>query len=239
MKTSARGVHLIQSFEGFRAHAYRDVVGVWTIGYGFTKGVKEGDTITKEEAADKMRRFVLPEFENAVFVACSVRPNQNQFDAMVSFAYNVGVAGFRRSSVLKAHNRGDTQSAARAFSLWNKAGGKVYPGLTRRRAAEAALYLEPMHDEPIEPVEGPMDEMPQAIDPERPMSASTINRASVVAGGTAAVATVAETARTVADVKYSVASLGDWLVPILLLLVVVLCGYIVWQRWIQRRDGWA
>lgn len=239
MKTSDRGVQLIQSFEGFRSKAYRDVVGVWTIGYGFTKGVKEGDTITKGQADDKMRRAVLPEFENEVFVACKVRPNQNQFDAMVSFAYNVGVGGFRRSSVLKAHNRGDHQSAGRAFHLWNKAGGKVYPGLVRRRAAEAALYLEPVPDDVSDPVDGPIDEMPQAIDPERPMTQSSINRAGVVAGGTAAVATVAETVRTVADVKYSVASLGDWLVPILLILVVALCGYIVWERLKQRRGGWA
>lgn len=132
------------------------------------------------------------------------------------------------SSVIKAHNRGDHQAAARAFSLWNKAGGKVWPGLTRRRAAEAALYLS---GEPVE--------MPQAVEPERPMTASTINRAGVVAGGTAAVATVAETARTVADVKYSAQSLGDWLVPVLLLAVVGLCAYIVWERVKVRREGWS
>jgi lysozyme len=71
------------------------------------------------------------------------------------------------------------------------------------------------------------------------MSASSINRAGVVAGGTAAAATVAETARTVADVKYSAQSLGDWLVPVLLLAVVVLCGYIVWERVKVRREGWS
>jgi lysozyme len=81
--------------------------------------------------------------------------------------------------------------------------------------------------------------LPQQVDPERPMAASTINRAGVVAGGTAAVATVAETARTVADVKYSAQALGDWLVPILLLAVVGLCGYIVWERVKQRKGGWA
>ena len=96
----------------------------------------------------------------------------------------------QRSSVIKAHRRGDYQAAARAFGLWTKAGGKVWPGLTRRRAAEAALYLEPMPDDVSDPVEGPAQAMPQVVEPERPMAASTINRAGVVAGGTAAVATV-------------------------------------------------
>lgn len=238
MKTSARGVKLITEFEGFRANAYPDVGSVWTIGYGFTKGVKQGDKITRTQADARLREE-LSEYEQGVSRACRVQPNQNQFDALVCFAFNVGVAGMSRSSVIKAHNREDYQAAARAFGLWNKAGGKVYPGLTRRRAAESALYLEPMHDEVSEPVEGPLDDMPQQVDGERPMSASTINRASVVAGGTAAVATVAETARTVADVKYSVGQLGDWIVPILLLIVVALCGYIVWERVKQRKGGWA
>lgn len=238
MKTSPKGVRLIQQFEGFRSKAYRDVAGVWTIGYGFTKGVKQVDTITRPAADARLRRELV-EYEQGVTKACTNPLNQNQFDALVCFAFNVGVAGMARSSVVKAHNRGDYNAAARAFGLWNKAGGKVWPGLTRRRAAEAALYLEPVHDEVSEPAEGPVDEMPQAVEPERPMSESTINRASVVAGGTAAVATVAETARTVADVKYSVASLGDWLVPILLLLVVGLCVYIVWERINMRRQGWS
>lgn len=238
MRISTKGIRLIQQFEGFRSKAYRDPVGIWTIGFGFTKGVKEGDTITQAQAVARLKSE-LAEYEAGVHQACAVPPNQNQFDALVCFAFNVGVAGMKRSSVIKAHNREDHQAASRAFGLWNRAGGKVWPGLTRRRAAEAALYLEPMPDEVSEPVEGPVDEMPQAIDPERPMTESTINRAGVVAGGTAAVATVAETARTVADVKYSVASLGDWLVPILLVCVVGLCGYIVWERVRQRKGGWA
>src|SRR5574343_64526 len=146
MKTSERGIKLITQFEGFRAKAYLDVVNVWSIGYGFTKGVKEGDTITRSEAATRLKRELV-EYEDGVLAACTRKPNQNQFDAFVCFAFNVGVAGFRRSSVLKAHNRGDDQAAARAFGLWNKAtinGVKQsIPGLTRRRAAEAALYLEP------------------------------------------------------------------------------------------------
>lgn len=238
MRTSARGVKLITDFEGFRANAYQDVVGVWTIGYGFTKGVQKGDRITREEA-DRRLREELDTYERGVTKACQIQPNQNQFDALVCFAFNVGVAGMSKSSVIKAHNREDYQAAARAFGLWNKAGGKVWPGLTRRRTAEAALYLEPMPDEVLEPVEGPIDEMPQRVDEERPMTASTINRAGAVAGGTAAVATVTETVRTVSDLKYSVASLGDWLVPGLLVITMLACGYLIYERVKQRKGGWA
>ena len=163
---------------------------------------------------------------------------------MTSLAYNIGLGwegktkppgakdGFRQSSVLKAHNRGDTLAASRAFGLWNKANGRVEPGLTARRAEEATLYLK---DEAPDTE----DLSPQAVEPESRMVESPINRAGVVAGGTAAVATVAETARTVADVKYSTQALGDWLVPILLVVVVALCGFIVWQRLRQRSGGWA
>lgn len=233
MKTSNKGLSLIVQFEGFRGEAYRDVVGVVTIGFGFTKGVKMGDKMTLAEARDRLRNEIV-EYEQGVLSACTRPPNQNQFDAFVCFAFNVGVAGFRKSSVLKAHNRGDFQAAARAFGLWNKAGGKVWPGLTRRRAAEAALYLEPVEPEAVaEP------EMPQAVEPERPMTASTINRASVAAGTTATLAAAGEALQTVQGVRYGLQGLEGWIVPALLVFVVALCGYIVWERFNQRRGGWA
>lgn len=228
MKTSQRGIDLIISFEGFRANAYRDVVGVLTIGYGFTKGVKLGDRITVAEARARLVRELV-EYENGVLNALTIKPTQSEFDACVSLAYNIGVAGFKRSSVAKAHNRGDKQAAGRAFGLWVKAGGKTWPGLVRRRAAEAAMYLETTETE----------EMPQRVDNERPMTASTINRASVVAGGTATVAAVTETINTVNGLKHGVSELGDWLVPALLVCVVALAGYIVWERVKIRRQGWA
>lgn len=227
MKTSAKGLALIKQFEGWRSKAYRDPVGVITIGWGFTKDVQEGDTMTKAQG-DARLVSELAEYEAGVLAATGGNCTQSQFDALVCFAWNIGIAGMKKSSVIKAHNRGDYQSAARAFGLWNRAGGKVWPGLTRRRAAESALYLE---DEP--------QDMPQAVEPEKPMGASSINRAGVVAGGTAAVATVAETVNTVSNVKDGVESLGSWLVPVLLLAVVGLCAYIVWERINQRRGGWA
>lgn len=234
MKMSQTGVALLIEFEGFRADAYIPVPGdVPTIGIGFTKGVKMGDKMTLAQAKDRLQ-VELVEYEQGVLSACMVPPSQPQFDAMVCFAFNVGVAGFRKSSVLKAHNRGDFNAAARAFSLWNKSGGRVYPGLTRRRAAEAALYLTDTQATALDP--GHV--MPQAIDAERPMTASTINRASVVAGGTATVAAVSETIQTINGVKYGIEGLGDWLVPVLLIAVVGLCGYVIWERTRARSQGW-
>lgn len=212
----------------------------WTCGYGETQGVTFEMRWSREEALQRLRTRVA-EFEEGVLKRCTVEPNLNQLMALTSFSYNVGLANFAKSTVCKAHNRGDFAAAARAFHLWNKAGKPPKPskGLTERRAEEAALYVRPVPDEMSDGIEDIEEPPSQMIEPERPMTESTINRASVVAGGTAAVATVAETARTVADVKYSVASLGDWLVPILLLLVVALCGYIIWERFRQRREGFA
>lgn len=233
MKINQMGVALIIEFEGFRSSAYLCPANVWTLGYGSTKGVKQGDTITMYDAKERLKRELV-EYEQAVLATLKA-PNENEFSACVVMAYNIGIAGFRSSSVVKAHNRGDKEAAARAFNLWNKAtvGGvkKTLPGLTRRRMAEAALYLTPVALTEVE--------MPQAIEPERPMTESTINRASVVAGGTAGIAAVSETINAVNEVKYGVSALGNWLVPALLVAVVALAGYIVWTRVQQRKGGWA
>ena len=214
----------------------------WTVGFGFTRNV-DMDTRMSRYAASTRLIDELEEFASAVAGLCSVVPNENQLAAMTDLAYNVGVSAFKRSTVLRAHNGGDFTAAARAFSLWNKAGGKVLAGLERRRKAEAVLYLTPVQVEaPVNAVgvmEHPEPEMPQTVDAERPLTSSRIGQASTIAGGTAALATVAETARTVTEIRQSALGLGDWLLPILLLLVVGLCGYIVWQRILQRRGGWA
>lgn len=239
MRLSPQRRAILKQLEGFRSTAYTPVPGdKLTIGYGFTEGVQAGDTMTLAEA-DKRLVYELREYEQGVWDACTLKPNANEFDAMVLLAYNVGVAGFRRSTVLRAHNRGDKQAAARAFALWNQSGGKVYAGLTRRRAMESAIYLEPVVVDTPTSLMAAQLPMPQNVTDERPMTASGINRASVVAGGTAAVAAVSETLQQVQGVKYGIEGLGPWLVPVLLVAVVVLCGYIVWQRTAQRREGWA
>ena len=238
MKTSAKGVKLICDFEGFRAKAYLDPVGIPTIGFGFIFDVSLGDVTTLFEAQQRLQRELIT-YEKGVLAACQVKPSQNAFDALVCFAFNVGVKGMTGSSVIKAHNRGDTQSAARAFGLWNKADGKIFAGLTRRRAAEASLYLEPVPDDVSDPVEGAVLPMPQKVDPETPMAASPINRASVIAGATAALASASEIVGAVNTFKRGLGELQDWAIPLLLVATVVAAGVVVWQRWRQRRGGWA
>lgn len=234
MKTSARGVKLITDFEGFRTDAYRDIVGVLTIGYGFTEGVKLGDKMTREQADYRLQNE-LRKYEAGVIEAAG-RCNQNQFDALVCFAWNVGIAGMKGSSVIKAHRRGDFDAAARAFGLWNKAGGKVVSGLTRRRSAEAALYLEPMPDDVSD---GAAPDMPQAVDAERPMSASRIAQAGGATAAVSALSVAAQVSQLVQEIKES---LGDWLPFMVLGLAVAGVGFgiwTVWERWQQRKEGRA
>ena len=141
MKTSSKGVSLIKQFEGCRLIAYKCPAGVWTIGYGHTAGVKEGDTIT-QETADAYLRNDLEKNEKAVLNYDSIYHfNQNQFDALVSFTYNCGVKNLKNL----------TQSGKRTLSqisiklpLYNKAGGVVLRGLQRRRAAEKELFDTPI-----------------------------------------------------------------------------------------------
>ena len=140
MKVSNKCVALVAEFEGFRSDAYLCPAKVPTLGYGFTKGVKIGDKITREEADTRLLRE-LDEFANGVRKIVKVSVTQCQFDALVSFAFNVGVTDLKESTLLKMLNAGDSQGAANQFLRWNKAGGKVLPGLTRRRQAEKDLFL--------------------------------------------------------------------------------------------------
>lgn len=148
MKINQAAIKLIKEFEGFRAEAYRDPVGIWTIGYGTTvnAGVgiapKAGMKITEAEATECLWRAV-DNFAANVEAALTREPNENEFGAMVSLAYNIGPGAFKRSTVLRQFNAGNTEAAADAFRLWNKAGGKVLRGLTRRREAERTLFLTP------------------------------------------------------------------------------------------------
>lgn len=142
MRINQRGIDLIKSFEGLRLKAYQDSVGVWTIGFGQTgPDIKEGLTITPQTAED-MLHDALRSFEEGVSKSLGGAPTtDNQFAAMVSLAYNIGVGAFKSSSVLRYHRDSNSGRAAASFKLWNKAGGKVLAGLTRRREAERDLYL--------------------------------------------------------------------------------------------------
>ena len=232
----------IAESEGLSLVAYRCPAGVWTIGWGETDGVRPSDKCTKEEA-DRWLLEDLTERTRAVRELCTVEPSPNELGALVSLAYNIGLAGLAKSTVLRAHNAGDRQSASRAFGLWNKAKDpdtgllRDLPGLTARRAREAALYLQP------EPGQPPL-QMPQAVEAESKPTASQINRSGVAALATGAISLVAEATEGLAGPMGRVRSLVvDTLgVPshLLLPIVLVVVGIaVLYYRQSQRKGGWA
>jgi len=140
MKTSIEGLALIKKFEGLELEAYKCAAGVWTIGYGHTKDVQEGDVIS-ESHADHMLEVELEEFEGYINDNVTAPLSQNQFDALVSWVYNLGPANLKASTMLKVLNSGDYEGVPAQIKRWNKAGGKVLEGLIRRREAEALLFV--------------------------------------------------------------------------------------------------
>ncbi len=184
------GLRLIQDFEGLKLQAYMCPAGVPTIGWGHTETVtpecvRSGRTITSEQA-DELLRKDLHTFTTGVYKHLSMPATDNQFAAMVSLAYNIGLGAFARSSVLRAHNRGDTVAAAQAFGMWNQARDpatgkrRVLAGLTRRRAAEAALYLA-----------DDKGDMPHAVE-RQPAAASPVAQAGALAATAAVVSAGAQ-----------------------------------------------
>lgn len=136
---SAEGLALIKQWEGLRLEAYRCDAGVWTIGYGHTASAYEGMKITLEQA-ERLLVQDLDVFENAVSRAVKVDLSDNQFAALVSWAYNVGVGAMQKSSLIRKLNAGDYGSVPGELARWNKVKGKVNRGLSNRRAAEIGLW---------------------------------------------------------------------------------------------------
>lgn len=185
MKISQAGLNLICEFEGYHRRlpngdctTYRCPADVLTIGYGCTEGIKEGEVWTQQQAQDRFRSELV-KHEAAVARMATVDLSQNQFDALVSFSYNCGTGALQKSTLLKKVNAGDFEGAGRAFAAWNKGGGKVLPGLVRRRAAESALFLKPAAsaDEP---------DMPQTVDAPSPVPQNSRIVATASAGERAA-----------------------------------------------------
>ncbi|MBM3071479.1 lysozyme [Enterobacter sp. RHBSTW-00994] len=141
--TGEKGVQLICQFEGLKLERYRDAVGLWTIGYGHLILKEEMEKLTKITTgeAKSILRNDLKRTEDGVKRLLTHSATQNQFDALISFAFNLGVGNLKKSTLLKKFNSGDMEGAALQFKSWNKAGGKVLAGLTRRREAEMKLFL--------------------------------------------------------------------------------------------------
>jgi lysozyme len=139
MKISQEGIALIKKFEGCELEAYKCAAGVWTIGYGSTKGVKEGNTISQEDA-DNLLLEEMHEYEGYINDMVTVDLKQNEFDALVSWVFNLGPSNLSSSTLLSRLNNKVWDDVPNQIKRWNKAGGQVKQGLVRRREAEALLF---------------------------------------------------------------------------------------------------
>ena len=138
-----KAVELIKKFEGFKETAYKCPAGVWTIGYGWTHGVKEGDTITNEKASElvqqelaKIAKQIKATLGTEVFASLT----ENQICALIDFVYNLGLGNFKNSTLCKMIKSGQIMEAGNQFERWVKSGNKVLPGLVNRRKAEKNLW---------------------------------------------------------------------------------------------------
>jgi lysozyme len=252
MRISSVGKNLIKSYEGCRLRAYLCPAGVWTIGYGSTgPHVYKGKVITKAEA-DALLDKDLVRFEKGVLqgVAPAI-PNQNEFDAMVSLAFNIGVAAFKKSSIARQFKLGNKAKAANAFSLYVKGGGKVLPGLVRRRAEEKALFLTGANLRTVERHTSATKtvKVPEAsVVPQAPKSLAASRE--VIGGGVVGTGGVlqmingfsthdaSEIKNGLEDVKHEQGFIAKLYIPeIASFLVVLLSGFIIWKRFKDRKEG--
>jgi len=139
MIISTAGVDLLTHFEGLRLEAYQDSVGVWTIGYGHTKGVTPSMKIT-ESQANNLLKTELIEYQNYINGMVNISLDQCQFDALVCWVYNLGPTNLKNSTLLTLLNQGVKFQIPEQIRRWNRAGGKVLKGLVRRRTAEALMF---------------------------------------------------------------------------------------------------
>jgi lysozyme len=178
-RISSEGLAFIKQWEGLRLEAYRCTAGVWTIGYGHTLGVTEGARISQEDA-EKLLLIDLSIAESAVSRAVSAELTDNQFAALVSWTYNVGVGAMRKSTLVRKLNAGDVGAVPGELARWNKTGGnKVDAGLSNRRAAEAGLWARGSFVSS------------RSVEAATPAQASTAMDASKLGGVAAAAATAA------------------------------------------------
>lgn len=144
-QVSEECIHMIKHHEGVRNKPYRDPIGLWTVGVGHLIGdgkslPEEWDRVFTDEEVDDLLKKDLRRFEAGVLRLCPMGLTQPRFDALVSFSFNVGLGNLQRATLRMKHNREDYEGAAREFLKWTRAGGRVLPGLVRRRNDESILY---------------------------------------------------------------------------------------------------
>ncbi len=232
MKTSQRGIDLIRKHEGLRMRAYLCPAGVWTIGYGHTFGagppvVAKGMSVSVDEA-NAILVSDLAKFEAAVARLVKVALTQHQFDALVSFAFNVGQGALAKSTLLKRLNAGRHDAVPAELMKWTKGGGKVLPGLVNRRRDEAALWRSISPIETSGAQDGPVD--PPA--PPKSMAQSKTGNTAIGIGASSAVIAMTQAD----DGAKAVRSISDSIgVPVLLIIAVALMAGAAFIWWDRRR----
>lgn len=238
MKTSPAGIALIQQFEGRRLEAYKCPAGIWTIGYGHTSAagapeVKPGMVITKQEANEILIRDLV-KYENAVNRLVKVPLTQNQFDALVSFTFNVGEGALAKSTLLKKLNAGQYSAVPAELMKWTKGGGKELPGLVRRRRAEAAMWRGV--DEKAD-----LDSEESRIEPDMPAPAKKITQskeanAALAVGGLSGVTAASDIANRLKEAGDNAKSFMEAIMDpnVLVLIIVVLAAILIWN-WRKKR----
>lgn len=234
MRTSQAGKDLIISFEGIRLQAYKCPAGVWTIGVGSTQPpVTPGEEITKKEAMDRFDHD-LSKFEKAVDRLVTVPLTQNQFDALVSFTFNVGEGALTKSTLLKKLNAGNYDAVPAELMKWTKGGGKELPGLVRRRRAECAMWRGVEERGKPDTDESRIE--PDAPKPKKTMVKSKEGNAAILTGGAAAVSAASDVSRQVKETGDSLATVLDMLKDptFLLLILIVVAAAAIWY-WRRQR----
>lgn len=234
MKLSSAGFELIKEFEGLRLKAYLCPANVWTIGYGHTLGVTANMEINKFEA-DAFLVSDARQFEAAVNRYVKVRLEQNEFDALVSFAFNVGTKAFRDSTLVRVLNEGRKKDVPAQLMRWNRGGGKVLKGLERRRRAEAGLWRG-LDDKAV--FEVSTNEKPDIPSLRKPITQSKTAIASVIGTASGAAAVANEVADTVQNTVYSVQNITA-VVPWFILGAVILAAgaFVIWDRYQKLKEG--
>ena len=235
MRTSPAGIAHIREFEGERLRAYRCSANVLTIGVGHTSAagapeVYEGMTISAEESAQILARD-LQKFEAGVEKLLTTEVSQNQFDVLVSFAFNCGLGALQKSTLLKRVNEGKFDAVPGELMKWTKAGGREVAGLVRRRRAEAKLWRGIDTEKPVDIIEARAT--PDAPKPSKSITQSKEANAAVAAGG---LGTIAVAQEVIPLIKEGGDVLGSLSPTVLILVVIILAAGAVWYFRKQRLD---
>ena len=237
MKTSEAGLRLIKEFEGFRSKAYVCPAGVLTIGYGHTSAAGEPSVVRGMEitngVAHEILRSDLDRFERGVASLVKVDLDQNQFDVLVSFAFNCGLGNLKKSTLLKRVNAKRFEDVPAELMKWTRGGGKVLPGLVRRRRAEAEMWQRLGAES-----ESETRSTPDTPTPSKKITQSKEAGAAAVAGGAGAIAAAQEVIPAVQQAGGIISGLSEALgrPAVIAFIVVAIAAAGIWYWRKQRLD---